>query len=153
MLLQITILNDLLFCFFFIIFSSFHSFSFFFLFLSFFPFLFLTGCVFFVSFWFFFCFFLVFFFSLSFYFFWGGGHCRRGAPLKRGALGLSLSSLLDNPPQKWALWTLTDYFQLKLYSRSQLYFHLNIILQLFFSNIHVIKIVIWMNKSLNDFQV
>ena len=146
MLLQITILNDLLFCFFFIIFSSFHSFSFFFLFLSFFPFLFLTGCVFFVSFWF-------FFFSLSFYFFWGGGHCRRGAPLKRGALGLSLSSLLDNPPQKWALWTLTDYFQLKLYSRSQLYFHLNIILQLFFSNIHVIKIVIWMNKSLNDFQV
>ena len=146
MLLQITILNDLLFCFFFIIFSSFHSFSFFFLFLSFFPFLFLTGCVFFVSFWF-------FFFSLSFYFFWGGGHCRRGAPLKRGALGLSLSSLLDNPPQKWALWTLTDYFQLKLYSRSQLYFHLDIILQLFFSNIHVIKIVIWMNKSLNDFQV
>ena len=146
MLLQITILNDLLFCFFFIIFSSFHSFSFFFLFLSFFPFLFLTGCVFFVSFWLFF--FLSFFLSI----FWGRALQAQG-PLKHGALGLSLSSLLDDPSQKWALWTLTDYFQLKLYSRSQLYFHLDIILQLFFSNIHVIKIVIWMNKSLNDFQV
>ena len=139
--------------------SQWSSFLLFFHYLFFFSFVFIFFSLpfffsFFVSYWLcFLCFFLVFFFSLSFYFFWGGGHCRRGAPLKRGALGLSLSSLLDNPPQKWALWTLTDYFQLKLYSRSQLYFHLNIILQLFFSNIHVIKIVIWMNKSLNDFQV
>ena len=42
-----------------------------------------------------------FYFSLLLFFIFFGGVGRRGAPLRCGALGLSLLSLLGNPPQWW----------------------------------------------------
>ena len=105
--MQIIIPNNLFFCFFFsIFFFSFFSFSFFFSFMLYFFSLFLffdSVLFFFVFFLFSFLFSFFFLFSLFFFLFFPlfiGGDCRRGAPLSRGALGLSLLSLLGDPPQK-----------------------------------------------------